>query len=108
MCRLPLDPTVVLTNKIQHKLDAVNIDELSTHGRDVIPSIISYSRYAYIEAGKLFQTRWETLERHNHTLLGSDEKWEYFDFKVRKTMAMRYNNHYFHCFELHKKGTADA
>ena len=39
----------------------------------------NYSDYVFIEAGAVFQTRWETLERHQQTLLGSDEKWQYYD-----------------------------
>ena len=38
-----------------------------------------YSDFAFIEAGSLFQTRWETLERHGETLLGSEDKWQYYD-----------------------------
>eukprot|EP00116_Pleurobrachia_bachei_P001958 sb/3462220/ len=40
--------------------------------------------YAFIEAGALFQTRWETLDRHPHTLLGGQEKWNYYDVERKR------------------------
>ena len=54
---------------------------------DPIPTEIQEkpaSEYAFIEAGSVFQTRWETLERHEHTLLGSQEKWQYFDSEKQR------------------------
>ena len=37
-------------------------------------------RFVYIQvAGTMFQTQWTTLERHPNTLLGSSEKYDYYD-----------------------------
>ena len=39
------------------------------------------AKYAYIQvAGTMFQTHWTTLDRHPDTLLGSQDKFQYYDF----------------------------
>ena len=39
------------------------------------------TKYAYIQvAGTMFQTHWTTLDRHPDTLLGSNDKFQYYDY----------------------------
>ena len=72
---------------------------------DPVPTEIQdkpVSEYAFIEAGALFQTRWETIERHEHTLLGSQDKWQYFDSEKQRFVFeiikwIKYNEEEYPC-----------
>ena len=70
-CNTPTPP--VGPKRVRFNLEPIEIEDNTP-----------VSEYAFIEAGALFQTRWETIERHEHTLLGSQEKWQYFDSEKQR------------------------